>query len=850
MNKQNFWKKDWFLGLVIVVVFGGFFFTSFTQGIERWAYDLGLNATSAEPNRQIAVLAIDEKSLETVGRWPWSRHIHAQAVAKLHAAGAKVIGHTAFFFEPQEDPGLAVIQDLNQYILDSGLTQSESYGETDTDMLLLGIEEKLQQARILLDSDQALGDAIGAAGNVVLPTFMLLGEAYGKPDHETPDHVLLYALSNMQGGYFPLTAYNLLFPTEKVGAFAAGMGHLNAILDVDGSVRSDALVVDYYGDYYPSMSLMLAAKTLNLDLNEVLVTGAPSVKIGKLSIKVDEQLKMLPFYYKQQDGRPPFSVNSFSDFYFDVIPVEQFKGKTVLIGATASGLGTTMVTPVSAAMSPVLALAHTLSSILQEDFFIQPAWSAWVQLAAFLFVALFLTALLPRLNAQNGALISLGIAALLLIAHFVLMTTQRMWIPLMTPILMLVLGYLLLTTKRFFVSEKGKASADLESAESNRMLGLAFQGQGQLDMAFEKFRKCPKDESLAEALYNLALDFERKRQFAKSGNVYRYIYDFAPKFKDVAERLDRSKKMEETIIIGPGGGTNATLIMTGGDMEKPQLGRYEIIKELGKGAMGMVYLGHDPKIARDVAIKTMALSQEFEGDALKDVKERFFREAETAGRLNHPNIVTMLDAGEEHDLAYIAMEFLKGRDLADHVRPDTLLAPATVFDILFKAADALDYAHSLNVVHRDIKPANIMYEPNAKEVKITDFGIARITDSNKTKTGTILGTPSYMSPEQLSGKHVDGRSDLFSLGVMAYQMLCGVLPFQGDSMAALMFQIANEPHPKIRTFNSKLPPELEKFFDKALAKNPDQRFATGKAFSTGLKACLAAAKKRREAKDA
>ena len=307
--------------------------------------------------------------------------------------------------------------------------------------------------------------------------------------------------------------------------------------------------------------------------------------------------------------------------------------------------------------------------------------------------------------------------------------------------------------------------------------------------------------------------------------------------------------MEETIIIGPGGGgSNATLIMTGNDMEKPQLGRYEIIKELGKGAMGMVYLGNDPKISREVAIKTMALSQEFEGDALQDAKERFFREAETAGRLNHPNIVTMLDAGEEHDLAYIAMEFLKGSDLADNVKPDTLLPPAAVFDIILKSADALDYAHSLNVVHRDIKPANIMYEPESKEVKITDFGIARITDSNKTKTGTILGTPSYMSPEQLAGKHVDGRSDLFSLAVMAFQMLSGELPFQGDSMAALMYQIANEPHPKIRSINPKLPPELEKFFDKGLAKDPDQRFATGKALANGLKTCLAAAKKRRAAK--
>ncbi|MCP4043757.1 MAG: serine/threonine protein kinase, partial [Gammaproteobacteria bacterium] len=171
--------------------------------------------------------------------------------------------------------------------------------------------------------------------------------------------------------------------------------------------------------------------------------------------------------------------------------------------------------------------------------------------------------------------------------------------------------------------------------------------------------------------------------------------------------------------------------------------------------------GKDPKINRVVAIKTMALSQEFEADELEEVKSRFFREAETAGRLTHPHIVTIFDAGEEHDLAYIAMEFLKGKDLVEYTKPDKLLPLVTTLDLVAKAADALGYAHGNNVVHRDIKPANIMYDAESGSMKITDFGIARITDSSKTKTGMVLGTPSYMSPEQLSGKKVDGRSDLF-----------------------------------------------------------------------------------------
>jgi len=237
----------------------------------------------------------------------------------------------------------------------------------------------------------------------------------------------------------------------------------------------------------------------------------------------------------------------------------------------------------------------------------------------------------------------------------------------------------------------------------------------------------------------------------------------------------------------------------------------------------------------------MALSQEFDGDELDEVKERFFREAETAGRLVHPNIVTIYDAGEEHDLAYIAMEFLKGHDLGRYVKPDKLLPIPNVLKIIILAADALNYAHEQNVVHRDIKPANIMYVPESSTIKLTDFGIARITDSSKTKTGMVLGTPSYMSPEQLSGKKVDGRSDLFSLGVMFYQLLSGSLPFTGDSMATLMFKIANDPHPDILSVRPELAirvPDVAVVLDKILQKNPETRYQTGGEFAVDLRKCL------------
>ncbi len=410
----------------------------------------------------------------------------------------------------------------------------------------------------------------------------------------------------------------------------------------------------------------------------------------------------------------------------------------------------------------------------------------------------------------------------------------------MMPAALLIAGHALLTTKRYLTTEKGKEKSDADSAESNRHLALMFQSQGQLDMAFDRFRKCPIDRNVMDGLYHLGLDFERKRQFNKAEAVFRYMSDFDAQYKDLAQRITRSKQMSETVIFGgqTGRSNESKLILGNQEIEKPMLGRYQVEKELGKGAMGVVYLGRDPKISRVVAIKTLALSNEFDDDELADVKTRFFREAETAGRLNHPNIVTIYDAGEEHDLAYIAMEFLKGENLAPYTKADHLLPTQQVIDIVIKVANALDYAHASHVVHRDIKPSNMMVELTTGVVKVTDFGIARITDASKTKTGIVLGTPSYMSPEQLSGKKVDGRSDLFSLGVTLYSLLVGEMPFVADSMAALMYKITNEAHTDIRQINPELSEKLAIIVNKMLEKNADNRYQTGGDIADDLKKCI------------
>jgi serine/threonine protein kinase len=276
-----------------------------------------------------------------------------------------------------------------------------------------------------------------------------------------------------------------------------------------------------------------------------------------------------------------------------------------------------------------------------------------------------------------------------------------------------------------------------------------------------------------------------------------------------------------------------------GQPDRTTLGRYRIERELGRGAMGAVYLGRDSKIGRQVAIKTLALSREFAGDELVEARERFFREAETAGRLQHPDIVTIFDAGEEQGLAYIAMEYLKGDDLQTYTQPARLLPVTTVLNVVARVAEALGYAHSQGVVHRDIKPANVMVDLSNDTVKVTDFGIARVADSARTRTGLVLGTPSYMSPEQMAGRRVDGRSDLYSLGVMLFQLFTGRLPHHSDSMATLMHQIANEAAPDVRSLRPDLPEDLARTVALVLDKRPEARYASGQLLAADLRAVAA-----------
>jgi serine/threonine-protein kinase len=834
LKSAVFWRTDWFAGVLIVIAVVALNLgTDLIGSLERRFYDFASTSTARQPSSQIAVIAIDDQSIANIGRWPWPRDVHARLIDQLAAAKAKTIVETVFFFEPQVDRGLSYIRKMKG-LLTPAPEADPALSPSATHEALAAV---IAEAELALDTDGQLASSLLNASNVILPSFFTLGTPLGKPDTPLPDFALKSAIEESSG--FSVPAIRGQQPIASLGHVAAGVGHLNLMQDVDGAVRMEPLLVNYYGKAVPSMALLAAVKSLNLTPADIKLNEGESVQIGKLRVKTDGATLMLPQFYKGSDGKPAFVVDSFYDVLSGKIPAAKYANKIVVIGATAAGVGTQFAVPGNPALSPAETIAHITSSILSEHFIVQPSWGIWATLGVFLLVGAYIIAALPRLSAGTAAVATLLLFVALLGIEFGLLSGSALWLRMVFPASLLLIGHLALTTKRFLMTEAGKLKSDEESAETNRMMGLALQGQGQLDMAFDRFRRVPMGDALMGNWYSLALDFERKRQFNKAEAVYELMSAYNKDYKDLKVKLNRAKNLSETVMLG-GGSTHpgGTLLLDGGAVEKPMLGRYQIEKELGKGAMGVVYQGRDPKIGRVVAIKTMALGEEFEGADLVDARERFFREAETAGRLQHQNIVTIFDAGEEHDLAYIAMEFLKGKDLGDACKQDHLLPVPTVLSIVARVAEALAYAHRQHVVHRDIKPANIMFDATTDTVKVTDFGIARITDSSKTKTGLVLGTPSFMSPEQLSGKKVDGRSDLYSLGVMLFQMLAGVLPFRGESMAELMFKITNDEAPDIRIIRKELSPGLASLVALSLQKLPEERYQDGDQFARDLRAVL------------
>ncbi|MDO9236927.1 MAG: serine/threonine-protein kinase [Aquabacterium sp.] len=366
---------------------------------------------------------------------------------------------------------------------------------------------------------------------------------------------------------------------------------------------------------------------------------------------------------------------------------------------------------------------------------------------------------------------------------------------------------------------------------------LQSLGDGPIDKAWATLQGYLPDaanrEAALDTLERIGLAFERDTRYDCARDVYEHMADIDPEWRQVKLRLMRARGLAQVATANTWGTVPARPLP---DIKQGQMGKYLVDKQIGKGAMGAVCLGYDPTTDRKVALKTMALAQEFSGAELADARARFLREAEMAGRIQHPDIVSILDAGELDGVAFIAMELVEGTDLSQYTKPDQLLPLLQLLPIMARVADALAYAHTRGVTHRDIKPANIMVDLRNGTVKVMDFGVARVADATRTRTGVVLGTPTFMSPEQLSGQTIDGRADLYSLGVALFQLLTGQLPYRNDSMAALMRAISRETAPNVCAIRADLPEALGDIVALCLQKHPSTRYANGQQLAEDLRA--------------
>jgi serine/threonine-protein kinase len=480
-------------------------------------------------------------------------------------------------------------------------------------------------------------------------------------------------------------------------------------------------------------------------------------------------------------------------------------GATVFVDADQPIVNAGAVLPSGQFVTYSEMTAALLADIENNRMIIAPTWAQAMEVILPALFAILAILFMPDRNRKEIlVLTATGVLALLLFQALLLLGLH-VRIDLGRAILMFIgagaLSVYLTTDAKKVTSDAFKRGSD-------------FLAAGRLEPAFAEFRRCSPSDTVAAVMYKLSLAFEQQAKPERA--------------EAVLEWMKRTHSSAETSSVESKKKTNGV----------PQrLGRYVIEKRIGRGAMGAVYLAKDPRINRPVALKVIPIEKEFEDEELKEARQRFYREAESAGRLTHPNIITVYDAGEDKGLAYIAMEYVPGIPLRDFTDPKRLLAPKRALELAAATAEALDYAHNQGVIHRDIKPANLLYNPKEGSLKISDFGVARITDNNATKTGIVLGTPMYMSPEQLGAEKLTGLSDLFSLGVTLYELLVGEVPFRASNIAVLMTKITTEEPAQVSTRRAGIPPSVDAVLAKAMAKNPTQRFSCGAEMAIALRNC-------------
>jgi serine/threonine-protein kinase len=712
----------------------------------------------------IVIVGIDDRTLESMGDWPWHRNKTSRLIDAIAAQDPRTI-LVNLTFDPNDYQRMA--------------------GYSDT-----------------------LAASIAKSGKTVL------GYYYSQTEPPVPGKPLPEGLSNSAyrnfenpqefSRYPPPAAFSLLPPSKTLANSASGIGFFNVQSDRDRIIRWQPLIVGYRGEFYPSVHIAAAVSFMGADREEISVEVGKAIYIGGREIPVDGSGKL-----KINFNGPEKSFRYYSavDIVDKMVSPRELTGKLVLVGYTAFASTDIYSTPVSRKIPGVELTANVIENIVHGNFLKGISNQIPINIAVIVAIGLFGAFVLPKISFLNRIAVLVLFLIILANLSYVLFTAFNISFKFLYP--GLEIGILLLVTP--LMNVKNDSADEVEEEDDD-------------DVDYERLLSSSSLAIPTQALVNQTVGQQQ------------YVETVSSKSGTLASAAAGSGTIATGVDISATGtmplATESTAA-TGATMD--HFGRYKLIEVLGKGAMGMVYKGLDPAIDRLVALKTIRLDQIIDPDESNELRERLEREAKAAGKLSHHNIVTIYDVGEESAVQYIAMEYLQGSTLEELLISGINWDYKTLSNVMIQVCDALDYAHENRVVHRDVKPANIMIMEGSK-VKVMDFGIARLdTSASMTQTGTALGTPNYISPEQLKGQPVDRRSDIFSVGVVFYELLTGEKPFKGDTLSALIYSILHTNPPMPSEVNLDVPRIFDKIIAKALVKDPDLRFQTARDLASILR---------------
>ena len=487
-------------------------------------------------------------------------------------------------------------------------------------------------------------------------------------------------------------------------------------------------------------------------------------------------------------------------------------------------------------------LAQTIAAIADGAVIVEPLWWSPVKKVLILLLAALMCLALPRFSRYwkltSAALLTMALVLTALLGQSI----HRLWLPVSDLLLFIVAGLVLIVLWQ----KQANRIRELQGRTQAALVDLADQLalSGHPERALGALARGHADESVLNRYYLLAETLTQQRKLAPALAALEAIHKAKPRYRDVAFKIEAlSKQLETQRLLAEEAAlgeprTEQAPALVDADNKPPMLGGYEIRRELGRGAHGTVFLGYDPKSDAEVTIKTVHL-QACDEATRERIVEGFFAQARTVGRLSHPDIIEVYDVGEEDNLAYMAMAYVEGYPLSEYTQTAQRLAVDEVYRIVARVADALNYAHQQELVHRDLKPSNILFVKEPFQVKVTDFGISRVLNQGQSHADEASGSLMYMAPEQLQNEPVTGATDVFSLGVIFYQLLTGQLPFQGTTTADTRHAITQLNHISVRKLRKDLPTSATRITNIALQKKPEHRFETAKAFSDALKTALA-----------